>query len=305
MIEMNLKIRTMRSRYLCTLLASSELPNYDVDRFEHVLGTKQSMRTCSCCLASFNLWLSLGELIRRHIHLNIVWFSSEAWVLFLKSKAYQTENWHVMRNNILWKKTTKKKKKKKKKKPTHTHTHTHTNTCHNVRKRIFGDVRPPTKIQISLCIRAVWSEHSLAAVWIGKDVKLHHADKEGWSEYLTAQIFFLLLFLFCFFFFFFFCCFFFFSLFFLIIRISCNLAEPLLMISEFNSFGTKCQTTFVVCFFYLNKLSFGKTFICTVKRLNAKQRRSRWDGSLSRLIWIYAVCNNLLLSPVDVKELDW
>ena len=56
-------------------------------------------------------------------------------------------------------------------------------------------------------------------------------------------------------------------------------------------------------FFYLNKLSFGKTFICKVERLNVKQRRSRWDGSLSRLIWIYAVCKGLLLSHVAVKEL--
>ena len=44
-------------------------------------------------------------------------------------------------------------------------------------------------------------------------------------------------------------------------------------------------------------------FICIVERLNVKQRRSRWDGSLSRLIWIYAVCKSLLLSPVAVKEL--
>ena len=71
----------------------------------------------------------------------------------------------------------------------------------------------------------------------------------------------------------------------------------------FNSFGAKFQTTFVVCFFYFNKLSFGKTFICKVKRLNVKQRRSRWDGSLSHLIWIYAVCKSLLLSSMAVKEL--
>ena len=55
-------------------------------------------------------------------------------------------------------------------------------------------------------------------------------------------------------------------------------------------------------FLYFNKLSFGKTFICKIKRLNVKQHRSRWDGSLSRLIWIYAVCKSLLLSPVAVKE---
>ena len=55
--------------------------------------------------------------------------------------------------------------------------------------------------------------------------------------------------------------------------------------------------------FYFNK-SLGKTFICKVVRLNVKQRRSRWDGLLSRLIWIYAVCKSLLSSPVAVKELS-
>ena len=42
-----------------------------------------------------------------------------------------------------------------------------------------------------------------------------------------------------------------------------------------NSFGTKFQTTFVVYFFYFNKPSLGKTFICKVERLNVKQHRSR------------------------------
>ena len=42
-----------------------------------------------------------------------------------------------------------------------------------------------------------------------------------------------------------------------------------------NSFGAKFQTKFVVCFFYFNKLSFGKTSIYKVKRLNVKQHRSR------------------------------
>ena len=40
----------------------------------------------------------------------------------------------------------------------------------------------------------------------------------------------------------------------------------------FNSFGAKFQTTL---FSYFNKLSFGKTFVCKVERLNVKQRRSR------------------------------
>ena len=43
-----------------------------------------------------------------------------------------------------------------------------------------------------------------------------------------------------------------------------------------NSFGARFQTTFVVFFFfYFNKPSLGKTFICKVERLNFKQRRSR------------------------------
>ena len=71
----------------------------------------------------------------------------------------------------------------------------------------------------------------------------------------------------------------------------------------FNSFGAQFQMTFVVCFFFFNKPSLGKTFICKVERLNVKQRRSRWDGSLSLLFWSYAVCKSLLLLPVAVKEL--
>ena len=50
-------------------------------------------------------------------------------------------------------------------------------------------------------------------------------------------------------------------------------------IKWFNSFGAKFQMTFVICFFF-NKLSIGKKFICKVERLNVKQRRSRWNGSL-------------------------
>ena len=56
--------------------------------------------------------------------------------------------------------------------------------------------------------------------------------------------------------------------------------------------------------FYFNKLSFGKMSICKVERLNVKQRRSRWDGSLNRLIWIYAVCKSLLLSPPTKKPIS-
>ena len=50
-------------------------------------------------------------------------------------------------------------------------------TGHNVRKCTFGHVRP-VMIQISLRIRAVWSESSLAVVWIAKDAKFLHADNE-------------------------------------------------------------------------------------------------------------------------------
>ena len=40
--------------------------------------------------------------------------------------------------------------------------------------------------------------------------------------------------------------------------------------------------------FYFNKLSFGKTFICKVERLNVKQHRSRWDGSMSPMLFAKA-----------------
>ena len=41
----------------------------------------------------------------------------------------------------------------------------------------FGDMRP-AKIQLSLRIRAVWTESSLGAVWITKHAKFLHTDKE-------------------------------------------------------------------------------------------------------------------------------
>ena len=44
----------------------------------------------------------------------------------------------------------------------------------NVRKRSFGHVRP-AKIQISLHIRAAWSESSLSAFWTATDAKCLHA----------------------------------------------------------------------------------------------------------------------------------
>ena len=59
----------------------------------------------------------------------------------------------------------------------------HYNICvkyvsHDVGKRnTSGSVRP-VQIQISLRIRAVWSEPSLGAFWIAKDSKFRHADNE-------------------------------------------------------------------------------------------------------------------------------
>ena len=44
-----------------------------------------------------------------------------------------------------------------------------------VRKRTFGHVHP-AKIPISLRIRAVWSESSLGAIWITRDIKFIQAD---------------------------------------------------------------------------------------------------------------------------------
>ena len=51
----------------------------------------------------------------------------------------------------------------------------------NVRKCTFGHVRP-ARIQISLRIRAVWSESSRGAVWIAKDANLIHADNKNFDE---------------------------------------------------------------------------------------------------------------------------
>ena len=54
-----------------------------------------------------------------------------------------------------------------------------------IRKRTFGHVRP-VKIQISLRIRAVWSESSLNAFWIAKDAKFLYADNEDSDQ--TARM---------------------------------------------------------------------------------------------------------------------
>ena len=59
------------------------------------------------------------------------------------------------------------------------------NSIRNVRKRTSGHVRPG-KIQISLRIRAVWSESSLRAFWIAKYAKCLRADDEDSDQ--TAQM---------------------------------------------------------------------------------------------------------------------
>ena len=49
-----------------------------------------------------------------------------------------------------------------------------------------GHMRP-AMIQISLRIRAVWSESSVYALWRVKEVKFLRADDEDWSHYADAQ----------------------------------------------------------------------------------------------------------------------
>ena len=53
-----------------------------------------------------------------------------------------------------------------------------TQLSRNVRKRTLVHGRP-AKVQISLCIRTVWSEASLGAVWADKDAKFLHPDNEN------------------------------------------------------------------------------------------------------------------------------
>ena len=60
----------------------------------------------------------------------------------------------------------------------------HNYKSRNVRKHIFGHVRQ-AKIQISLCIRAVWSESSMVAFWIATNRKFYHTDDE--DSYQIAQ----------------------------------------------------------------------------------------------------------------------
>ena len=68
-----------------------------------------------------------------------------------------------------------------------------------------------------------------------------------------------------------------------------------------NSFGAKFQTTFVVCYVFFNKLSVGKKFINKVERPNAKQRRSRWDGSL----WAVSSVSTLFAKVYYYRLWQW
>ena len=45
----------------------------------------------------------------------------------------------------------------------------------------------PAKTQIRLGIRPVWSESSLRAQWVAKDLSFLHADSEDWSDWANAQ----------------------------------------------------------------------------------------------------------------------
>ena len=60
---------------------------------------------------------------------------------------------------------------------------------HNVRKSMFGHVRP-VQIQIRLRIRAVWSEASPGALWIAwiaKDATFLQVDNEDSTQTAVAQ----------------------------------------------------------------------------------------------------------------------
>ena len=60
---------------------------------------------------------------------------------------------------------------------------------YNASKRTYGHMRP-VKIQISLRIRAVWSESSLGAFGIAKIAKIFHANNENTDEtaWMRSQI---------------------------------------------------------------------------------------------------------------------
>ena len=57
---------------------------------------------------------------------------------------------------------------------------------HNCRNHSFRHVHP-VKIQITQDIRAVWSESSLDAFWIGKDANFLHAENKDCSDCTDAR----------------------------------------------------------------------------------------------------------------------
>ena len=73
-----------------------------------------------------------------------------------------TTDWTDCKNNLYWRQSTNKPKRPK---------------AWHVR---------PAKIQISLHIRAVWSESSLSAFWTAKDAKFLHANNEDCDQ--TARV---------------------------------------------------------------------------------------------------------------------
>ena len=58
---------------------------------------------------------------------------------------------------------------------------------HNVRKRTFEHVRL-AKIQISLHIRAVWSESTLGTFWIACDAKFLHVHNIDSDQIVQIQV---------------------------------------------------------------------------------------------------------------------
>ena len=55
------------------------------------------------------------------------------------------------------------------------------------RQKTYFEHVCPAKIQISLRIRAVWSESLLGAFWISKNAIILHVDNEDWSDCMDAQ----------------------------------------------------------------------------------------------------------------------
>ena len=89
------------------------------------------------------------------------------------------------------------------------------------------------------------------------------------SQHLSSVFFFFLFFFFVFFFLFFICCFYlFFCLFVFVLFIIIIIIITIII-------------TIIIIIVIIIKLSFGKKFICKVERLKVKQRRSRWDDSIS------------------------